>query len=102
MRHVLFAAVTAAALAMPGAASAQYYYEAADVYAPPTVYVQPTPSPYARGPMVESQVYLAPGATYVAPGTVYDDQAIYQNGQRYYRDCWWDWGRRRCELKPWW
>ena len=52
--------------------------------------------------MVQSQVYLAPNATYVAPGTVYDDQAIYMNGQRYYRDCWWDWGRRRCELKPWW
>ena len=52
--------------------------------------------------MVESQVYLAPNTAYVAPGTVYDDQAIYMNGQRYYRDCWWDWGRRRCELKPWW
>ena len=51
--------------------------------------------------MVQSQVYLAPN-TYVAPGTVYDDQAVYMNGQRYYRDCWWDWGRRRCELKPWW
>jgi hypothetical protein len=23
-------------------------------------------------------------------------------GRRYYRDCWWDWGQRRCELKPWW
>ena len=26
------------------------------------------------------------------------DQSV---GQRYYRDCWWDWGQRRCELKPW-
>jgi hypothetical protein len=108
MRNVLFAASAVAALAVPGAASAQYYYQAADVYAPPTVYVAPSPSPYARAPavvgapMVESQVYLAPNTAYVAPGTVYDDQAVYMNGQRYYRDCWWDWGRRRCELKPWW
>ena len=107
MRNVLFAASAVAALAVPGAASAQYYYEAADTL-PPTVYVAPSPSPYAQPPavvgppMVQSQVYLAPNATYVAPGTVYDDQAVYMNGQRYYRDCWWDWGRRRCELKPWW
>lgn len=101
MRNVLFAASAVAALVMPGAASAQYY-SAADVYAPPpAAYVAPAPSPYAPppavvgAPMVQSQVYLA-------PGTVYDDQAIYMNGQRYYRDCWWDWGRRRCDLKPWW
>jgi hypothetical protein len=107
MRHVLFAAAAVAALAVPGAASAQYYYPAADAYVPPTVYVTPSPTPYAQppavvgAPMTQSQVYLAPNATYVAPGTVYDDQAVYMNGQRYYRDCWWDWGRRRCEFKPW-
>ena len=100
MRNILFAASAIAALAVPGAASAQYHYGAADTL-PPTVYVAPSPSPYAQppavvgAPMVQSQVYLA-------PGTVYDDQAVYMNGQRYYRDCWWDWGRRRCELKPWW
>src|SRR5690349_23900719 len=99
MRNVLFAATAVAALAVPGAASAQYYYQAADAYPPSTVYVAPSPSPYAQAPavvgtpMVQSQVYLAPGTTYVAPGTVYDDQAVYMNGQRYYRDCWWDWGR---------
>jgi hypothetical protein len=76
-------------------------------YPPPTVYVAPSttyaqPPAVVGAPMVQSQVYLAPSATYVAPGTVYDDQAVYMNGQRYYRDCWWDWGRRRCELKPWW
>jgi len=52
--------------------------------------------------MVEGQVYLAPGQTYVAPGQQYSDQAIIIEGRRYYRDCWWDWGQRRCELKPWW
>jgi len=107
MRNVLFAAAAIAALAVPSAASAQYYYQAADAYPPPTVYVAPSttyaqPPAVVGAPMVQSQVYLAPSATYVAPGTVYDDQAVYMNGQRYYRDCWWDWGRRRCELKPWW
>jgi hypothetical protein len=101
MRTVLIAASALASVAVPGAASAQYY-RAADVYAPPpAAYVAPAP-------MVQSQVYLAPGTTYVDPGATvvpgqsYDDQAVYMNGQRYYRDCWWDWGRRRCELKPWW
>ena len=84
------ARLAAALAAVPTIASAQAYY---DGYARPgTVYVNP-PAVYAA-PMVQSQVYLAPGQTY-------DDQAIIINGQRYYRDCWWDWGQRRCELKPW-
>ena len=106
MRKILFAVSAVAALAVPGAASAQYYYEAADVYAPPpAVYGVPrvvTQPPVVAAPMVESQVYLAPGAVTVAPGVAYQDQPIYMNGQRYYRDCWWDWGRRVCELKRWW
>ena len=107
MRNVLFAASALAALAAPSAASAQYYYQAADVYAPPSAaYVAPprvvTQAPVVAAPMVESQVYLAPGAVAVAPGVEYQDQPIFMNGQRYYRDCWWDWGRRVCELKRWW
>lgn len=106
MRTALFAASALATVMMPGAASAQYYYDAADVYAPPpaATYV----APVAPAPMVESQVYLAPQTTYVAPvapvapGQEHVDSPIYMNGQRYYRDCWWDWGQRRCELKPWW
>jgi hypothetical protein len=95
MRNVLFAASAVAALAIPTVASAQYY--TTDPYAaPPPAYVAPAP-----GTMVQSPVYMAPNIT-VTPGTVYDDQAIYLNGERYYRDCWWDWGRRRCELKHWW
>ena len=109
MRRLLLTASTLAALvAVPGLASAQYYYEAADVYAPPaTTYVVPR-APVVAAPMVESQVYLAPGTTYVqpgapviAPGTEYTDAPVVVEGRRYYRDCWWDWGRRRCELKPW-
>jgi hypothetical protein len=97
MRNMLFAASVAAGLAVPGAASAQYYYDG--TYAPPvTTYVAPAPA----APMVQSDVYLAPAPTLtVPPGTTYDDQPIYINGQRYYRDCWWDFGRRRCEVKPW-
>jgi hypothetical protein len=99
MRKYLLAASALVALAaVPTAASAQYYYQGG--YAQPgTVYVNP-PAVYTA-PMTQSQVYLAPGQTYVAPGTVFQDDAVYVGGQRYYRDCWWDWGQRRCELKPW-
>ena len=113
MRRLLLTASAIVALASaPSIASAQYYYETADVYAPPaTTYVVPRP-PVVAAPMVESQVYLAPGTTYVQPGyvqpgyvqpgTEWEDQPIIIDGRRFYRDCWWDWGRRRCELKPWW
>jgi hypothetical protein len=99
-RFLLNASAVAAILTVPTLASAQVY--AADIYqAPGAIVVNPpgavivNPPGVVAAPMVESQVYLAPGQTY-------DDQAIIINGQRYYRDCWWDWGRRRCDLKPWW
>jgi hypothetical protein len=101
MRRLLLAA---AVLAVPTVASAQYY---TTPYATPGVAVA---APVAPGvvvtppaaPLVQGQVYLAPGATYVVPGQQYSDQPIIIEGRRYYRDCWWDWGQRRCELKPWW
>ena len=96
MRRLLLAA---AILAVPTVASAQYYV--ADPYPAPAPGVVVNP-PMVQGPMVQGQVYLAPGATYVAPGQQYNDQAIFIEGRRYYRDCWWDWGQRRCEMKPWW
>ena len=105
-RFLLTASALATIVAIPAIASAQVY--AADVYpAPGAVYSAPgavvvNPPGVVAAPMVESQVYLAPGQAYVAPGQAYDDQALIINGQRYYRDCWWDWGRRKCELKPWW
>ena len=107
-RFFLNASAVAAILTVPTLASAQVY--AADIYqAPGAIVVNPpgavvvnppgavvvNPPAVVAAPMVESQVYLAPGQTY-------DDQAIIINGQRYYRDCWWDWGRRQCALKPWW
>ena len=103
---LLAAAALAGMLALPTFASAQVY--AADVYpAPGAVYPAPgavvvNPPAVVCAPLVQGQVYLAPQQGYVVPGAAYDDQAIIINGQRYYRDCWWDWGRRRCELKPWW
>ena len=105
MRKLLFAGTAIALAALPSVASAQVYI--ADSYPPGAgVVVRP---PVVAAPMVESQVYLAPGTTYVQPGTTYvqpgtewEDRPIIIEGQRYYRDCWWDWGRRRCELKPWW
>jgi hypothetical protein len=104
MRRFLLAGTTIAALAaIPTVASAQYYY--ADPYGAPPVFGYPPPPAYGYvTPQVESQVYLAPGQTYVAPapGTAYADQPIMIEGRRYYRDCWWDWGQRKCELKPWW
>jgi hypothetical protein len=120
MRKLLLIASTAL-LGAPSLASAQTYV--ADVYSPPPVaygqapvvgypqppaygYVAPPAYGYVAPPAygyVEAPVAAVPAPqVYVAPGTAYADQPIIINGQRYYRDCWWDWGRRRCELKPWW
>ena len=100
MRTILLAASALAALLAPTAASAQVYYSTdAYVYGQPgAVVVDP---PVVGAPMVESQVYLAPGAATIAPNTPYADQPVIINGARYFRDCWWDWGRRVCELKLW-
>ena len=96
MRRLLLAA---AILAVPTVASAQYYVTPA---APGVAVTTPGVAVTApAAPLVQGQVYLAPGATYVAPGQQYTDQPIIIEGRRYYRDCWWDWGQRRCELKPW-
>ena len=102
-RFLLTATALAAFAAIPTAASAQYYLT--DPYGTSPVFGYPPPPAYGyvpAAPLVQGEVYLAPGQAYVAPGTEYADQPIIVNGQRYYRDCWWDWGRRKCELKPWW
>jgi len=52
----------------------------------PTAGTVVVPQPYAS-----DRVYVAPEA-----------YAYYDAGPRYYQDCWWDWGRRVCRLKPWW
>jgi len=63
-------------------------------YGPPPPVYGPPPQAYGYAPA------YPPVA--VVPGAAYDDQAIIIEGERYYRDCWWDWGRRRCELKRYW
>lgn len=100
-RFLLTGTMLAALVAIPTVASAQYYW-GGDPYGASPLFGYPPPPAYGYvAPQVESQVYLAP-ETYVAPGTAYADQPIIIEGRRYYRDCWWDWGQRKCELKPWW
>jgi hypothetical protein len=37
------------------------------------------------------------------PGDEYIQGPALVDGRRYYRDCWWEWGYRRCALKSrWW
>jgi hypothetical protein len=122
MRRFLLAASALAALAtVQTTASAQSYV--ADVYPPPAAaygqspvfgyppppaygyvappaygYVAPPAYGYVEAPVAgvpAPQLYVPP------PGTAYADQPIMIEGRRYYRDCWWDWGQRKCELKPW-
>jgi len=85
---------------------------AADVYAPPQAYDAPPPPAYgppppqAYGPPPPGPAYGPPPVAYVAPAPGYVpgseyEQPVYIEGQPYYRECWWDWGRRRCEFRPW-
>ena len=101
MRSLLLTTFAIAGLAMSPAPTF-----AADVYGPPAAY---GPPPQAYGPppppvYYPPQAYYAPPPAYVAPGyppgSEYE-QPVYVEGRPYYRECWWDWGRRRCELRPW-
>ena len=65
-------------------------------YGPPPPGYGPPPV-VAYGPPPPPQTYIAPG---YPPGSEYE-QPVYVEGQPYYRECSWDWGRRRCELRPW-
>ena len=87
MRKFLLTASTFAAIAaVPPTAAAQVY--AADVYPapgavvvnPPAVVGAPTQGQVDGAPMVQSQVYLAPGQTYVAPGTAICGSAHHHRG----------------------
>jgi hypothetical protein len=61
-------------------------------YGPPPVYV-PAPQAYGPPPAVayddDDEVYAAP------PRRVYRDAPVYAE-RPHYRDCWWEWGQRRC------
>jgi len=80
-------------------------------YAPPPAYGQPPVVAY--GPPVYGRprgIIVAPeGPAYQVsepayqPGDEYVQGPALVDGRRYYRDCWFEWGYRRCVLKPrWW
>ena len=104
MRQFVLAGAIAALAVTSSVASAQYYadpYGASPLfgYPPPPAYgyVAPPAYGYVEAPeaaVPAPQVYVGPGATFAA-------QPIIIAGRRYYRDCWWHWGQRKCELKAW-
>jgi hypothetical protein len=73
-------------------------------YAPPPVYGY-APPVYVRPPGViavpEGPAYAVPGPVY-QPGDEYIQAPVLVDSRRYYRDCWFEWGFRRCVLKPRW
>ena len=92
---------------------------AADVVPPPAYDAAPPPPAYGPPPAVAygPPLYARPRGIIVAPeGPAYEvSEPAYQpgdeyiqgpalvDGRRYYRDCWWEWGYRRCILKSrWW
>jgi len=99
--------------------------QAADIYgpaygaAPPPAYRPPpprygyVPPPYGPPPVVAygppPGVVAAPeGPAYIVsqpayqPGDEYVEAPALVDGRRYYRECWVEWGQRRCALKPRW
>src|SRR5260221_247387 len=109
MRMLMLTASTIVAIAGMAMSAAPTF--AADIYAPSPSYGPPPPQAYgpppapaygpppvvAYGPPPSPQAYYAPPPAYDAPGyppgSEYE-QPIYVEGQPYYRECWWDWGRR--------
>jgi hypothetical protein len=80
-------------------------------YAPPPAYRQPPvvaygPPVYGRPPGIivapEGPAYQVSEPAY-QPGDEYVQGPALVDGRRYYRDCWFEWGYRRCTLRPrWW
>jgi hypothetical protein len=54
------------------------------------------PPGYVAAP--EGPVYAVPGPSYQA-GDEYEAGEVLVDNRRYYRECWWEWGYRRCALK---
>ena len=80
-------------------------------YAPPPAYGQPPvvaygPPVYGRPPGIivapQGPAYQVSEPAY-QPGDEYVQGPALVDGRRYYRDCWFEWGYRRCTLRPrWW
>ena len=74
--------------AYPPAAPRPYGYVAPPAYrAPPGVIAAP-----------EGNAYVVPGPAYQG-GSEYEDQPVAVDARRYYRECWWEWGYRRCAIR---
>jgi hypothetical protein len=118
MRALLTAAIAAIAGASLTPAQAADNLPPAYGNAPPPAYAPPPPaygyappvyapaSPYRVPPgyvvAPEGPVYAVPAPNYQA-GDEYEANEVLVDNRRYYRDCWWEWGFRRCALKPrWW
>jgi len=98
MRTLMIATMLAGALWTPAFAGDA---------APPAVY--PAPPPYGYAP---PRVYRHPpgviaapeGPAYVVPGPAYHAGSEYEmmpvgiDARRYYRECQWEWGYRRCHV----
>jgi hypothetical protein len=115
MRNLVLTASVLATIAFapaPGRA-ADIYTPPPPVYgaAPPPPPVAYVPQPYAyapppaymRGPGIiavpEGPAYVVPGPAYQAGGE-YEEAPALVDARRYYRDCWWEWGYRKCVLRP--
>jgi len=96
MRRVLMTAATIIGIcAAPTLAGAQVVVETGPVVDPaPGVVIA---APPIAGPVVVPEPY-AYDQVYVAPQAF----AYYDAPRGYYQDCWSDWGRRICRLKPRW
>jgi hypothetical protein len=115
--------LAAFAITLPAATHAADIYQPAPgysaappAYQPPAAYV-PQPQPYAYAPpppyapprayppgivaVPEGPAYMVPGPAYQAGGE-YDEAPALVDARRYHRDCWWEWGYRKCVLKPRW
>ena len=68
---------------------------------PPRAYDYAPPPPYpARGVIAAPQgpAYIVPGPVY-QPGDEYAEAPAVVDGTRYYRQCWFEFGYRRCALR---
>ena len=71
-------------------------------YPPPQAYGYVAPPAYRAPPGViaapEGNAYVVPGPAYQG-GSEYEEQPVAVDARRYYRECWWEWGYRRCALR---
>ena len=122
MRTLLLAGAALVTLAGPTIVHAADIYEPAPGYgAAPPAYQPPPPPAYrvpprygyyapqpGYAPPPPPQVYGPPPAVaydddedVVAPPRIYRDAPVYAERPRY-RDCWWEWGQRRCAPRSGW